>query len=170
MSDPDTIFSSAISQALDLIWSWDAELMAIVLLIPSSHFQCGYCISSGYSTGRFIGYEHISWSMGFRDFCQCHDGFAARRDWSYALFIIFFLWPLWRFRASHTPTLMVIAQIILVAPIIAALSREAISGLYQEYAETLQAMRATRWLDTLDTYCGCPFRALNGLHCRPRAL
>lgn len=50
----------------------------------------------------------------------------------------------------YTPTLMVIAQIMLVAPIIAALSREVISGLHVEYGETLRAMRATR-LQTLWT-------------------
>jgi tungstate transport system permease protein len=48
--------------------------------------------------------------------------------------------PLGVFGLLFTPTAMVIAQIILVAPIIAALSRQSIEDLWAEYRDELSAM------------------------------
>lgn len=45
----------------------------------------------------------------------------------------------------YTPMAMVIAQVVLVTPIIAAITRQVIVDLHAEYDETLRAMRATRW-------------------------
>lgn len=58
--------------------------------------------------------------------------------------------PLGPLRLLYTPTAMVIAQTILVTPIVAALSRQVISELAKEYDETLRSMHATR-LDTIGT-------------------
>ena len=44
----------------------------------------------------------------------------------------------------YTPTAMVIAQVVLVTPIVAALTRQVISDLDAEFSETLRALRATR--------------------------
>lgn len=45
----------------------------------------------------------------------------------------------------YTPTAMVIAQTILVTPIIAALSRQIVEDLHREYDELFRSMRATRY-------------------------
>jgi tungstate transport system permease protein len=53
----------------------------------------------------------------------------------------------------YTPTAMIVAQIVLITPIVAALSREVVEQLYAEYAEQfrslcltrLQAVRALLW-------------------------
>ncbi len=52
--------------------------------------------------------------------------------------------PLGVLELLYTPTAMIIAQVVLVTPIIAALTRTAIAGLLSEHGETLRAMRATR--------------------------
>ncbi|WP_076718923.1 ABC transporter permease [Motiliproteus sp. MSK22-1] len=44
-----------------------------------------------------------------------------------------------------TPTAMVIAQLILVMPIIAALTRQVVEVLWAEYEEQLRSLGATRW-------------------------
>ncbi len=44
----------------------------------------------------------------------------------------------------YTPAAMIIAQMVLVTPIIAALTRSAIATLLAEHGDTLRAMRATR--------------------------
>ncbi|MEL6977944.1 MAG: ABC transporter permease [Pseudomonadota bacterium] len=44
----------------------------------------------------------------------------------------------------YTPTAMIIAQVILIAPIIAALSRQVIEDLHREYAEPLRSLGAGR--------------------------
>jgi tungstate transport system permease protein len=43
-----------------------------------------------------------------------------------------------------TPTAMIVAQFILVTPIIAALTRQVIEDLWEEYAEQLQSLGASR--------------------------
>jgi tungstate transport system permease protein len=61
--------------------------------------------------------------------------------------------PLGWLQLLYTPTAMIIAQIVLITPIVAALSREVVEQLYAEYAEQfrslcltrLQAVRALLW-------------------------
>ena len=44
----------------------------------------------------------------------------------------------------YTPMAMIVAQVVLVTPIIAAITRQVIADLHAEYDETLRAMRASR--------------------------
>lgn len=44
----------------------------------------------------------------------------------------------------YTPGAMIVAQAVLVTPIVAALSRSAVAGLMDEFDETLRALRASR--------------------------
>ncbi len=53
--------------------------------------------------------------------------------------------PLGALRLLYTPTAMIIAQAILVTPIVAALSRELLSGLQEEYAEQLRSLGIGPW-------------------------
>ena len=53
--------------------------------------------------------------------------------------------PLGAFGLLFSPSAMVIAQAILVAPIIAALAREYLRGNYEEYREQLYSLGAKRW-------------------------
>jgi len=52
--------------------------------------------------------------------------------------------PLAVLQLLYTPTAMILAQFILVTPIIAALTFQAVTALHTEFAETLQALRANR--------------------------
>jgi len=52
--------------------------------------------------------------------------------------------PLGSFGLLYTPTAMIIAQTILIAPIIAALSRQVIEDLHSEYDEQFRSMKLTR--------------------------
>jgi len=52
--------------------------------------------------------------------------------------------PLGVLQLLYTPTAMVIAQVVLVTPIVAALSRQVIEDLHGEYDELLRAMGASR--------------------------
>jgi len=53
--------------------------------------------------------------------------------------------PLGVLQLLYTPTAMIIAQAVLVTPIIIALSRQVIEDLYAEYDEQLRAMGMTRF-------------------------
>src|SRR5690625_692759 len=52
--------------------------------------------------------------------------------------------PLGPYGLLFTPTAMVIAQVVLVLPIIAALARQVIEDLWQEYREQLQSLGVSR--------------------------
>ncbi len=52
--------------------------------------------------------------------------------------------PLGILQLLYTPTAMIIAQMILVTPIIASFSQQVLSDLHAEYDEMLRAMKATR--------------------------
>lgn len=54
--------------------------------------------------------------------------------------------PLGVLELLYTPTAMVIAQAVLVLPIIAALSRQVVEDYAQEYREQLQMMGLTMWI------------------------
>ncbi len=58
--------------------------------------------------------------------------------------------PFGPLRLLYTPAAMIIAQTILVIPIVAALTRQVVSELAKEYDETLRSMHASR-LDTIGT-------------------
>src|SRR4051812_2956475 len=53
--------------------------------------------------------------------------------------------PLGRFGLLFTPAAMVIAQALLIAPILAALTRQALEALWEEYAEQLRSFGAGSW-------------------------
>jgi tungstate transport system permease protein len=53
--------------------------------------------------------------------------------------------PLGPLGLLFTPTAMVIAQAVLIAPILAALARQVLEGLWEEYAEQLRSFGAGPW-------------------------
>lgn len=58
--------------------------------------------------------------------------------------------PLAVLQLLYTPTAMMIAQVVLVLPIVTTLTRQVIEDLDRELAETLRALRAD-WLDRIGT-------------------
>jgi tungstate transport system permease protein len=59
--------------------------------------------------------------------------------------------PLGAFGLLFTPTAMVVAQAVLITPIVAALARQVLEGMWEEYAEQLRSFRvsAARAVPTL---------------------
>src|SRR5262245_64214778 len=57
--------------------------------------------------------------------------------------------PLGELGLLFTPTAMVIAQTILILPIIAALGRQAVEDAWREYREQLRSLGVSRWLAAL---------------------
>ena len=58
--------------------------------------------------------------------------------------------PLGVFGLLYTPTAMIIAQAVLVVPLIAALARQSLSDRHGEYDEWFRSMRLSRW-ETITT-------------------
>ena len=57
--------------------------------------------------------------------------------------------PLGEFGLLFTPTAMVIAQTLLIVPIVAALTRQVVEDAWAEYREQLHSLDATAWQATL---------------------
>jgi len=57
--------------------------------------------------------------------------------------------PLGEFGLLFTPPAMVIAQTILIVPIVAALTRQIVEDVWTEYREQLQSLHSTWWQSTL---------------------
>ena len=53
--------------------------------------------------------------------------------------------PLGAYGLLYSPTAMIIAQTLLVTPLIAALTRQSIEDPWRDYAEELRSLRLTRW-------------------------
>ena len=75
--------------------------------------------------------------------------------------------PLGVFGLLYTPTAMIIAQTILVTPIVAALTRQVVEDLYEEYDEQLRSLGVSG-LGLVRTAVGCALQPDHGSACRVR--
>jgi tungstate transport system permease protein len=71
--------------------------------------------------------------------------------------------PLGSMGLLFTPTAMVIAQTLLIFPIIAALVRQVIEDAWVEYSEQLTSLRATRWQSMLALILDTRFTLLTAI-------
>lgn len=138
-------FSAAFGQAFTLIWQADAALLEIVALslqvsLTAVALACliGMPLGAVLAVTRFPGRRAlvllINAAMGLPPVVV---GLVLYMTFSQA-------GPLAVLDLLYTPIAMVIAQTLLVTPIVAALSRTAVAGLMDEFDETLRALRATR--------------------------
>ncbi|SEW13000.1 tungstate transport system permease protein [Cognatiyoonia koreensis] len=139
-------FAAAFSHAFALILSGDADLLQIIGLslqvtISAVFVSCvlGLPLGAFLAVARFPGRQLIviltNAAMGFPPVVV-----------GLMLYLLFSqAGPLAVLDLLYTPTAMIVAQTVLVTPIITALTRSAITDLMQEHGETLLAMRASKW-------------------------
>ncbi len=138
-------FREAISEAVGLIVRADADFLEIVglsvqvtglavVIACLIGFPLGALLAVGRFRGRGALSLMVSSAMGLPPVVV---GLALYLLLSRA-------GPLGVLGLLYTPTAMVIAQVVLVAPIVAALTRQIVSDLDGELNETLRALRATR--------------------------
>lgn len=139
-------FGAAFSQAFALIVSGDADLMEIIGLslrvtVAAVAIACaiGLPLGAALAVGRFPGRTaaivFINALMGLPPVVV---GLGVYLLLSRA-------GPLGPLQLLYTPTAMIIAQTILVTPIVAALSRQVVEDLHSEYDELLRSMGAHRF-------------------------
>jgi len=71
--------------------------------------------------------------------------------------------PLGSFGLLFSPPAMVIAQTILVAPLIAALTRQMIEDAWRDYAQELRALGFSRWQSVLTLLYDCRYSLVVGV-------
>jgi tungstate transport system permease protein len=136
----------AFGLALALVFFRDADLIEIVLLslrvsLTATAVACliGLPIGALIATARFPGRNAVLIVM---------NALMGLPPVVVGLLVYLHLsrsGPLGFLGLLYTPTAMIIAQTILIAPIVAALSRQVLEDLHGEYAEQFRSLCLTRW-------------------------
>jgi len=135
--------TSALGLALDLITAGDATLSRIVLLsLRVSLTAVAIAALVGLPLGALLAVAHFP---GRRMLVAALNALMGLPPVVAGLLIYLLLsrsGPLGSFGLLFTPTAMMIAQAVLIAPILAALTREVLAALWAEYAEQLRSFGA----------------------------
>ncbi|MEW2917110.1 ABC transporter permease [Ruegeria sp. ANG10] len=138
-------FASEFSSAMSLILNGDAELWAIVLLsLKVSIFAVlisaliGMPVGAALAVARFPGRRILIVLM------NALMGFPPVVVGLLVYLLLSRSGPLGVLELLYTPTAMIIAQVVLVTPIIAALTRQVVEMLAEEYSEQLRSLGVSR--------------------------
>jgi len=138
-------FGAAFAQAFALILSGDADLMEIIALslrvtVLAVAMACaiGLPLGAVLAVGRFPGRGAAT------VFVNALMGLPPVVVGLGVYLMLSSAGPLGVLQLLYTPTAMIIAQTILVTPIVAALTRQVIEDLHGEYDELLRSMGARR--------------------------
>ena len=138
-------FGAAFSQAFALILSGDADLMEIIALslrvtIAAVVIACAIGLPLGalLAVGRFPGRGAAT------VFINALMGLPPVVVGLGVYLLLSSAGPLGVLQLLYTPTAMIIAQTVLVTPLVAALTRQVVEDLHAEYDELLRAMGARR--------------------------
>ncbi|WP_420584254.1 ABC transporter permease [Ruegeria sp.] len=138
-------FASEFSSAIALILNGDAELWAIVLLsLKVSVFAVlisaliGMPVGAALAVARFPGRRVLIVLM------NALMGFPPVVVGLLVYLMLSRSGPLGVLELLYTPTAMIIAQVVLVTPIVAALTRQVIEMLAEEYSEQLRSLGVSR--------------------------
>ncbi len=138
-------FASEFKMAMSLILQGDAELWSIVLLsLRVSVFAVlisaliGMPVGAALAVARFPGRRVLIVLM------NALMGFPPVVVGLLVYLMLSRSGPLGVLELLYTPTAMIIAQVVLVTPIIAALTRQVVEMLAEEYAEQLRSLGVSR--------------------------
>lgn len=138
-------FAENLALALRLILVGDAELWAIVLLsLRVSLSAVAIAALIGMPLGAVLAVARFP---GRRALVVVVNALMGLPPVVVGLLVYLMLsnaGPLGVLQLLYTPTAMIIAQVVLVTPIIAALTRQAVATLDVEYAEQLRSFGVTR--------------------------
>ncbi len=139
-------FAAAVAAALELIVTLDGDLLAIILLSLKVNLTAlALSLVVGLPLGAIVGLYDFP---GRRLVIVVLNALMGLPPVVVGLIVYLLLsrsGPFGVLGLLFTPTAMIIAQVILVTPIIAALSRQVIADLWAEYCEQLRSFGATSW-------------------------
>ncbi|MEM9130458.1 MAG: ABC transporter permease [Pseudomonadota bacterium] len=137
--------ASALALAIDLVISQDADLFEIIVLslkvsLSAAFFACiiGFSLGALIATNRFLGRPILIVVI---------NALMGLPPVVVGLIVYLYLsrsGPLGFLGLLYTPTAMIIAQTLLITPIITALSRQLLEDMYSEYEEQFRAFGLTR--------------------------
>ena len=138
-------FASEFSKALSLIFEGDSELWAIVLLsLRVSMFAVLIAAIIGMPVGAALAVARFP---GRRVMIVLMNALMGLPPVVVGLLVYLMLsrsGPLGVLELLYTPNAMILAQVVLVTPIIAALTRQVTEMLAEEYSEQLRSLGVSR--------------------------
>lgn len=138
-------FALEFSRALGLILSWDAELWAIVLLsLRVSIVAVMVAAIIGMPLGAWLAVARFPGRRGVIVLLNALMGLPPVVVGLVVYLMLSRSGPLGVLELLYTPTAMIIAQVVLVTPIVAALTRQVIEMLAEEYSEQLRSLGVSR--------------------------
>ncbi len=139
-------FGAAFSQAFALILSGDADLMEIIgLSLRVTVAAVAIACAIGLPLGAVLAVARFPGRMAAIIFINALMGLPPVVVGLGVYLLLSRAGPLGPLQLLYTPTAMIIAQTILVTPIVAALSRQVVEDLHGEYDELLRSMGARRF-------------------------
>lgn len=138
-----TDIGAATALAMQMILSADAAVMEIVLLslrVSLSALVVGACI--GLPLGALLAVARFPGRQGVIVALNALMGLPPVVAGLLIYLLLSRSGPLGGFGLLFTPEAMIIAQAVLITPILAALSREVLQALWEEYAEQLASFGA----------------------------
>ena len=137
-------FSTAVGRALSMIVSLDADLVEIVLLsLQISLSAVAIAAVVALPLGALIALHDFPGRRGVVILLNALMGLPPVVVGLIVYLLLSRAGPLGPMGLLFTPTAMVIAQSIIVLPIIAALARQTIADLHEEYDEYLRSLGCT---------------------------
>lgn len=157
-------FSSAIGAALSLILTLDANLVEIVLLSLRISLSA-VIIASIFALplGALIALQPFPGRRGVVVLLNALMGLPPVVVGLMVYLLLSRAGPLGPMGLLFTPTAMIIAQSIIVFPIIAALSRQTIADLHEEYDEHLRSIGCTPLQSVVTLLRDGRYRLLTGI-------
>lgn len=137
--------TDAFHLALSLIWQFDAELMHIIglsLRVSLSAVVIGSII--GLPLGAFLALARFPGRHACIVVLNASMGLPPVVVGLVVYLILSRSGPLGAFGWLFTAAGMVVAQVVLITPIVAALSRQVVADLWSEYEEQLRSLGLTR--------------------------
>ncbi|MEL6678010.1 MAG: ABC transporter permease [Pseudomonadota bacterium] len=133
-------FASTLLNALSLITMGDAELWAVILLsLEVSLIATAIAGLIGLPLGAVLAVGRFPGRQGLIVLLNALMGLPPVVVGLSVYLLLSQAGPLAPLRLLYTPTAMIIAQTLLVTPIIAAITRQVIETLHEEYAEQLRS-------------------------------
>jgi len=141
---------SALATALRLVVAGDAGLLEIVLLsLRVSLSAVTLAAVIGMPLGALVALKRFPGRAGVVTLLNSLMGLPPVVVGLLVYMLLSRAGPLGEHGLLFTPTAMVIAQTLLVLPIIAALTRQTLADLHREYAEQLRSFRVPAWRGAL---------------------
>tara|TARA_B100001093_G_scaffold512680_1_gene583000 strand:- start:2100 stop:2807 length:708 start_codon:yes stop_codon:yes gene_type:complete len=139
-------FTESFWSSLTLIFTGDAELWSIVILsLQVSLMAVALAALMGVPTGALLAVGKFRGRQGIIIFVNSLMGLPPVVVGLCVYLMLSSAGPLGVLDLLYTPTAMIIAQTILITPIIAALSRETIQAVHEEYRDQFTSLCLNNW-------------------------